>query len=130
MSVTVAGPVVAELLAVRVRVLGEQALQVLAGLNDAVTPAGRPEARKATLPPNPFSPFAAIVLVTLLPWVTVRLEGEARIVKFGWEPELLPQPASPRVTKRRTKAAASLRLLLANSLYPHLRRMRPLQQLS
>lgn len=67
MIVTVAGPVVAELLAVRVRVLGEQLLQVLEGLNDAVTPAGSPEARKATLPPNPFSPFTVIVLVTLSP---------------------------------------------------------------
>ena len=52
----------------------------------------------------------------------MRLEGEGEIVKFGCDPELLLQPASPRVTKRRMKAAASLRPLrvIANSLYPHL----------
>jgi len=49
--VRVALPVVAELVAVRVRTL-----EVVAGfgLNDAVTPAGRPDTDKPTLPPKPF----------------------------------------------------------------------------
>lgn len=49
--VRVALPVVAELVAVRVRTL-----DVVAGfgLNDAVTPVGRPDADKLTLPPKPF----------------------------------------------------------------------------
>jgi hypothetical protein len=44
-------PVVAELLAVKVSVL---VLVALAGLKDAVTPLGRPEAESPTLPLNPF----------------------------------------------------------------------------
>ena len=44
--VTVAGPVVAELLAVNVSVL---LVALLVGLNDAVTPVGRPEAEKLTV---------------------------------------------------------------------------------
>jgi hypothetical protein len=62
--VTVAGPVVAELLVVSVKVL---VLVVLVGLNDAVTPLGRPEAAKLTLPVKPPVGFTAIVLGTLLP---------------------------------------------------------------
>lgn len=62
--VTVAGPGVAELLAVTVRVL-----VVVAGfvLNAAVTPVGKPEAAKVTLPVNPFVGFTVIVLGILLP---------------------------------------------------------------
>jgi len=49
--VTVNVPVVAVLFAVRVSVL---VLVVLLGLNDAVTPVGRPEADKLTLALKPF----------------------------------------------------------------------------
>ena len=49
--VTVAVPVLAVLLAVRVSVL---VLVALLGLNEAVTPLGRPEAARLTLPLNPF----------------------------------------------------------------------------
>jgi hypothetical protein len=49
-TVTVAVPVAAVLLAVNVNVL---ALVVLAGLKDAVTPLGRPDADKLTLPLKP-----------------------------------------------------------------------------
>jgi len=45
------GPTTAELLAVRVSVL---APVVGFGEKDAVTPLGRPEAERATLPVNPF----------------------------------------------------------------------------
>jgi hypothetical protein len=49
--VTVTVPVVAVLLAVSVNVLVPV---VLLGLNDAVTPLGRPDADKLTLPLKPF----------------------------------------------------------------------------
>jgi len=49
--VTVTVPVEAVLLAVSVKVL---VLVVLLGLNDAVTPLGRPDADKLTLPLKPF----------------------------------------------------------------------------
>ena len=51
-TVTVTVPVVAVLLAVIVRVL---VFVVLAGLNEGVTPLGRPEADKLTLPLKPLS---------------------------------------------------------------------------
>jgi hypothetical protein len=63
-TVTVAGPVVAEALAVSVKVL---VLLVLLGLNDAVTPLGRPEAARLTLPAKPPMSVTMIVLVPLLP---------------------------------------------------------------
>ncbi len=50
-TVTVTVPVAAVLLAVNVKVL---VLVVLVGLNDAVTPLGRPEADKLMLPLKPF----------------------------------------------------------------------------
>ena len=81
--VTVTVPVVAELLAVRVNVL---VLVVLDGLNDAITPLGRPEADKATLPPKPFTSVTVITAVPFAPWFTVRLLGESDRVKFPAPP--------------------------------------------
>jgi len=79
--VTVALPVVAVLLAVSVSVL---VLVVLLGLNDGVTPLGRPEADRLTLPPKPLCGLTVIVLVPLLPWVIVTLLGDAERLKFCW----------------------------------------------
>ena len=62
--VTVAVPVVAVLLAVKVSVLVPV---VLEGLNEAVTPLGNPEADKLTLPPKPFEGLTVIVDVPLAP---------------------------------------------------------------
>ena len=62
--VTVTVPVVAALLAIRVKVL---VLAVLLGLNDAVTPLGSPEADKATLLLKPLSGATVMVLVPLVP---------------------------------------------------------------
>jgi hypothetical protein len=78
--VTVAEPVVAEELAVRVSTL----LPVV-GLvpKDAVTPLGKPDAARVTLPENPSTSVTEIVLVPLLPWVMERLLGEAESVKLG-----------------------------------------------
>jgi len=72
--VTVAVPVVAVLLAVRVRVLVPV---VLDGLNDAVTPLGNPEADRLTLPLKPLDGVTVMVDVPLALWLTLRLVGDA-----------------------------------------------------
>jgi len=72
--VTVAVPVVAVPLAVSVRTL----LPVVGLVPKlAVTPAGRPEAERVTLPVKPPVGFKVIVLVPLPPCVMVTLVGEA-----------------------------------------------------
>ena len=83
--VTVAVPVDAVLLAVSVSVLDPV---VLEGLNAAVTPAGKPEADKLTLPVKPLTGLTVIVLVPLEPWVMLRLLGEAESVKSATAPQL------------------------------------------
>lgn len=75
--VTVAVPVVAVLVAASVKVL---VLVVLAGLNEGVTPLGRPEADKATLPLKPFCGVTMMVLEPLDPCVIVKLVGDAESV--------------------------------------------------
>src|SRR5260370_41863105 len=72
-SVTVACPVVAVLLADSVSLLVPV---VLLGLKDAPTPLGRPEADKLTLLLKPFCGVMVIVLVPLAPWTMLRLLGE------------------------------------------------------
>src|SRR6266480_2628561 len=67
-------PVAAELLAVRVRMLEPV---VLVGLNAAVTPEGKPDADKLTLPEKPPRSVSVIVLVSLVPWTIDTLAGEA-----------------------------------------------------
>ena len=75
--VTVDVPVVAVALAVSVNVL---ALVVLLGLKEAVTPLGRPEADKLTLPVKPFCGATVIVLAPLLPCTRVTPFGKAESV--------------------------------------------------
>ena len=80
--VTVAAPVVAVLLAVSVSTL----VPVVGFVpNAAVTPLGRPDAARVTLPENPPTSVTLIVLVPLPPCVTVTLLGEADRVKLGVE---------------------------------------------
>ena len=79
-TVTVDAPVTAEALAVSVSVL---APVVLAGLNDAVTPLGRPDAVRLTLPLKPLSGPTVILLAPLLPCGMLRLAGDAESVKLG-----------------------------------------------
>jgi hypothetical protein len=86
-TVTVAVPVVAEPLAVSFKVL---APVVLLGLNAAVTPLGKPEAVKLTLPVKVPTSATVIVLAPVLPWVTLNLLGKADRVK----PVPAPVPAS------------------------------------
>ena len=75
--VTVADLTPAVLLAVKVKVL---VAAVLLGLNEAVTPAGKPEADKLTLPLKPFCGATAMVVVPLEPCAMVRLFGDAESV--------------------------------------------------
>jgi hypothetical protein len=72
-TVTVTVPVAAVLLAVSVNVLE---LDVVLGLNDAVTPLGRPDANKLTLLLKPFCGVTVMVLRPVAPWVIVKLFGD------------------------------------------------------
>ena len=74
LMVTVDVPVVAAALAVSVNVL---VLVVLFGLNEAVTPLGKPEADKLTLPVKPFCGMTVIVLVPIVPCTMVMFAGDA-----------------------------------------------------
>jgi hypothetical protein len=83
--VTVAVPVAAVLLAVSVKVLELGVLVELAGLNEAVTPAGKPEAGAAmlTLPLKPFTEATETVLEPLVPCMMLKALGDAERVKLG-----------------------------------------------
>src|SRR5260370_5273463 len=79
--VTVDVPAVAELLAVSDRTLD---VVVVVGLNDAVTPLGKPDAARLTLPVNPFWSVTVMVLVPPEPLgLIVKLLGAADRVKSG-----------------------------------------------
>jgi hypothetical protein len=78
-TVTVTVPVAAVLLAVSVSVL--EAVAGL-GLNDALTPPGKPEADKLTLPLKPFWGVIVTELVPLAPCKTLSLFGERKSVKL------------------------------------------------
>ncbi len=75
--VTVAVPVVTAPLEVSVNVLVPV---VLLGLKEAVTPLGKPEADKLTLPVKPFCGATVIVLAPLLPCTRVTPFGKAESV--------------------------------------------------
>src|SRR5207245_2873224 len=83
--VTVPAPVVAVLLAVSVNLLVVVVVAEL-GLKDAVTPLGRADADKLTLPLKPFCGVTVIVLVPLLPCAMVELLGDAAGVDSGAAP--------------------------------------------
>src|ERR1700704_2537903 len=80
--VTLAVPMVAVLLAVRVRVeLPPPGAAMEAGLKLAVTPAGNPEAVNATAALNPPLTVVEIVLVPEAPCVTVNDVGDSLMLK-------------------------------------------------
>ncbi len=79
-TVTVAAPSVAVLDAVNVSVL---VVVVDAGLNAAVTPAGRPVALKTMLLLKPPVGATVMVLLAVDPWLIARLAGLAVRVKLG-----------------------------------------------
>ena len=107
-------PVVVLLPALSVKVLVPV---VLVGLNAAVTPVGRPEADKATLPLKPLNGFTVMVLEPPAPCVIVSELGDAESVKFGGGftvketvVEVVKLPAAPAMV---TVAGPIVALLLA-----------------
>ena len=92
----------AELLATTVRMLEVAAL---AGLNDAVTPAGNPEMLRFTAPLKPCCGLTVMVLLALAPGATVSVEADAdrlkpgelevdvRLLMSAW-PKGVPQPVA------------------------------------
>ncbi len=80
LTLTLKVPVVAELPTVNVSVLAE--VEEF-GLKVAVTPAGRLDAEKLTLPVKPRIGLMVIVDVPVLPRATLRLLGDAERLKFG-----------------------------------------------
>lgn len=105
--VTVAGPVVAELLAASVRTL----VPVVGFVpNVAVTPLGSPDAARVTLPENGLTSVTVMVSVPLLPWVTDREDADGFSVKLPDDdedggvpvPMMMPRPFVPRYTVPKT----------------------------
>ena len=78
--VTVEVPGIAPLPAFRVSVLVPA---VALGLKDAVTPPGRPDADKLTVPLNPLCGETEMVLVPLVPGAMLKLAGDADRPKVG-----------------------------------------------
>ena len=78
-TMRVNGPVTAVMVALSVSVLLPV---VLLGLNVAVTPLGKPDADKLTLPVKPLRGVTVIALVPLAPWKKLRLLGDAESVKL------------------------------------------------
>src|SRR5690348_17922786 len=60
----------------------------LAGLNDAVTPLGRPEALNDTALVKPLDGVTVTVVLAPAPWLTLTLCGEAESAKSGEPPPL------------------------------------------
>lgn len=82
--VTLAVPAAAVLLAVKVTVeLPLPGAAMEAGLNDAVTPEGRPEIVSDTAELNPPPMVVVTVLLAVPPWLTLTAVGEAVSVKAG-----------------------------------------------
>jgi hypothetical protein len=79
-TVIVTVPIVAVPVADRVR-----RLLVVAGFEPkiALTPFGRPDAVKFTLPLNPLRGLMVIVVEPAAPWTRVKLAGDADSVKLG-----------------------------------------------
>ena len=107
-TVTMTAPIAAVLLAVSVNVLVPA---VPLGLNDAVTPLGRPDAERPTLPLKPFCGVTVMVLAALVPCAIVKLLGDVEREKFG----------SGALTDTLSKVAVAseevLRLLTASPAY-------------
>ena len=109
--VTVADPTAAVLLAVSVSVL---VLVALPGLNEAVTPAGKPEADKLTLPLKPFCGVIVMVFVTLAPCVSDRVLSDAESEKLGWGG---PGVVRETLSKEAVARAAVVRSVTARPMY-------------
>ena len=97
--------------AARVRVL---VVEVVAGLKDALTPAGKPDADMLTLPLKPNWGVMVMVSVLLVPCVIVMLLREVEREKFG-------EGGAGVVRETLSKVAVAkedvLRLLTASPMY-------------
>jgi hypothetical protein len=119
LMVTVAVPTVAVLLAVSVSTLE---LVEDVGLNEAVTPLGRPVAVNVTLPVNPPTSVTVMVSVPVLPCATDREAGEGVSVKPGVVEALTVRAMVvvavrvPEVPLMVTVAAPTVAVLLAVSV--------------
>ncbi len=101
-------PAAADLLAVTTR---ELVLLVVEGLNVAVTPVGRPDAARLTLPLKPFFPSTMMVVLPALPPVeTVRLLDETARLRLGETVIELPaeHPLIMTIEEAKHKAIANL----------------------
>jgi len=94
-------------------------LVALAGLvaKAAVTPLGRPDAARVTLPVNPSTSVTVMVPVADLPWEMAKVEGEAASVKPGaglamTVSEIVVfatiEPEAPMIVRKDVPAAAVL----------------------
>jgi hypothetical protein len=109
--VTVTVPVAAVLPAASVKVL---VLAVLLGLNDAVTPLGRPDADKLTLALKPFCGVTVMVLALLAPCAIITLLDDVESVKFGGGG---PGEVSDTLSNVAVAKEAVVRLLTASPTY-------------
>jgi hypothetical protein len=121
--VTVAGPSVAEPLALMVSVGAAAALVTLTGsaLNVAVTPLGNPESDSITLPVNPLVGAIVIVLVLLFRRTTVNERGAADKMKPGGEDnsdDEWPPPPQPKAPSAAMNKIAALLLLKFTRMTP------------
>jgi hypothetical protein len=118
-TVTVAGPVVAVALAVSVSRL---VAAVGLGTNAAVTPLGKVDATRVTLPANPFTSVTVMVSVPLLPWATDNVVAEGVSVKLGGgltltvTAMLVDAVSAPEVPPTVTVAVPRVAVLLAVSV--------------
>ena len=110
-TVIVTVPMAAVLLAVSVKVL---VFAVLLGLKDAVTPLGRPDADRLTLPLKPPCGVTVMALVPLAPCTTVKLLGDIEREKPGGGGGGVVSETLSKVAEAK---AAVLRLLTARPTY-------------
>jgi len=93
--VMVIGYVPARVVAATVKVTTLEVVEE-AGLNDAVTPVGKPDAANVTLPVNGLTSVTVIVSVPLVPGATDSVAAEGFSVKLPWP---TPPQAVPLIAK-------------------------------
>lgn len=83
------------------------------GIKEAVTPLGKPDADKLTLPPKPLIGLTAIVLVAPVPCTMLRLAGDAERLKSAdgttvseTEVELVTLPEVPVIVSENVPVVA------------------------
>ena len=100
--------------------LPDPGAEIVCGLNDTVVPDGTPEADKLM---ELLKPLLTVVVISDVPWlpcVTVKLDGEAEIVKLGLPvtvsvvvPEMFPDAALMVVVPAATAVAYPALVIVA-----------------